>query len=76
MSHYLTLYLFHSPPYSLGPEESPASRSAARGKHAAPQDRFYLEEDDLARQLVEIGCRKGEVSPRFLSYFLVCLSPS
>jgi hypothetical protein len=27
-----------------------------------PQDRFYLEEDELARQLVEIGgCRKGEV---------------
>eukprot|EP00933_Yihiella_yeosuensis_P048402 TRINITY_DN44579_c0_g1_i1.p1 TRINITY_DN44579_c0_g1~~TRINITY_DN44579_c0_g1_i1.p1 ORF type:complete len:235 (+),score=49.74 TRINITY_DN44579_c0_g1_i1:80-784(+) len=26
------------------------------------QDRFYLEEDELARQLVEIGgCRKGEV---------------
>lgn len=24
------------------------------------QDRFYLEEDELARQLVEIGCRKGE----------------
>eukprot|EP00929_Paragymnodinium_shiwhaense_P044511 TRINITY_DN22826_c0_g1_i1.p1 TRINITY_DN22826_c0_g1~~TRINITY_DN22826_c0_g1_i1.p1 ORF type:complete len:236 (+),score=56.93 TRINITY_DN22826_c0_g1_i1:76-783(+) len=29
-----------------------------------PQDRFYLEEDDLARQLVEIGCRKGEVLSR------------
>jgi len=28
------------------------------------QDRFYLEEDDLARQLVEIGCRKGEVLSR------------
>jgi len=26
------------------------------------QDRFYLEEDELARQLVEIGCRKGEAS--------------
>eukprot|EP00434_Breviolum_minutum_P045902 symbB.v1.2.041256.t1/scaffold7979.1/size8349/2 len=29
-----------------------------------PQDRFYLEEDELARQLVEIGCRKGEVLTR------------
>lgn len=29
-----------------------------------PPDRFYLEEDDLARQLVEIGCRKGEVLSR------------
>lgn len=29
-----------------------------------PQDRFYLEEDELARQLVEIGCRKGEVLSR------------
>lgn len=29
-----------------------------------PQDRFYLEEDDLARQLVEIGHRKGEVLSR------------
>merc|ERR1712151_936985 len=28
------------------------------------QDRFYLEEDELARQLVEIGCRKGEVLSR------------
>lgn len=27
-------------------------------------DRFYLEEDELARQLVEIGCRKGEVLSR------------
>merc|ERR1719355_146020 len=27
-------------------------------------DRFYLEEDDLARQLVEIGARKGEVLSR------------
>eukprot|EP00913_Durusdinium_trenchii_P008046 g7545.t1 len=27
-------------------------------------DRFYLEEDELARQLVEIGCRKGEVLTR------------
>merc|ERR1711865_1287189 len=29
-----------------------------------PTDRFYLEEDELARQLVEIGCRKGEVLSR------------
>lgn len=29
-----------------------------------PQDRFYLEEDELARQLVEIGCRKNEVLSR------------
>mmetsp|Transcript_101923 Transcript_101923/g.283612 ORF Transcript_101923/g.283612 Transcript_101923/m.283612 type:complete len:234 (-) Transcript_101923:125-826(-) len=28
------------------------------------QDRFYLEEDELARRLVEIGCRKGEVLSR------------
>eukprot|EP00927_Polykrikos_kofoidii_P027337 TRINITY_DN24088_c0_g1_i1.p1 TRINITY_DN24088_c0_g1~~TRINITY_DN24088_c0_g1_i1.p1 ORF type:complete len:263 (-),score=42.47 TRINITY_DN24088_c0_g1_i1:498-1205(-) len=28
------------------------------------QDRFYIDEDDLARQLVEIGCRKGEVLSR------------
>lgn len=28
------------------------------------QDRFYLEEDELARKLVEIGCRKGEVLTR------------
>ncbi|CEM15823.1 unnamed protein product [Vitrella brassicaformis CCMP3155] len=27
-------------------------------------DRFYLEDDELARQLVEIGCRKGEVLSR------------
>lgn len=29
-----------------------------------PQDRRYLEDDELARQLVEIGCRKGEVLSR------------
>mmetsp|Transcript_34513 Transcript_34513/g.77989 ORF Transcript_34513/g.77989 Transcript_34513/m.77989 type:complete len:234 (+) Transcript_34513:79-780(+) len=29
-----------------------------------PHDRFYLEDDELARQLVEIGCRKGEVLSR------------
>jgi len=28
------------------------------------QDRFYLEDEELARQLVEIGCRKGEVLSR------------
>lgn len=28
------------------------------------QDLFYLEEPELARQLVEIGCRKGEVLSR------------
>jgi len=28
------------------------------------QDRFYLQEDELARRLVEIGCRKGEVLSR------------
>ena len=28
------------------------------------QDRFHFEEDELARQFVEIGCRKGEVLSR------------
>ena len=28
------------------------------------QDRRYLEDDELARQLVEIGCRKGDVLSR------------
>lgn len=33
------------------------------------QDKFYLEQDELARQLIEIGCRKVEVLSReqFLS---------
>ena len=39
------------------------------------QDRFYLEEDELARQLVEIGCRKGEAPALRCRYLVACHFP-
>ena len=39
------------------------------------QDRFYLEEDELARQLVEIGCRKGEAPALRCRYWLHEIQP-
>lgn len=50
--------------YDVDPVEKFATYEDYLDSLISVEDRFYLEEEDLARQLVEIGSRKGDVLAR------------